>query len=281
MKSSQTSTLANHVRTCPNITDPAIKNRAASDWQRSSPRKRPRTLSNSSFTSQPAPFTPNPVHGYHSVPSMHYHPTLIPPSLSSPSPSIQLSPGLDPFLTPALPDTEVGPSDSVSAISSQSGHSRHLAAYSPYPSSSVSARTGSSRGGSKPLSKRQSSSFRFDPVPVWDERRRKAYERRMIRFTASANLPFSWIEDIEWNGIVEEFIPGAPYISRKVLSTRILDDAVKELRGVTRHLVHGRSATLQADGWTGTNNHHLVAFMITSNKQVCKHIQICSRLWFC
>jgi len=32
--------------------------------------------------------------------------------------------------------------------------------------------------------------------------------------------------------------------------------------------VAGKEATMQSDGWTGINNHHLVAFMITMNKKV-------------
>jgi hypothetical protein len=32
--------------------------------------------------------------------------------------------------------------------------------------------------------------------------------------------------------------------------------------------VTNQEATIQSDGWTGLNNHHLVAFMITADKKV-------------
>ena len=32
--------------------------------------------------------------------------------------------------------------------------------------------------------------------------------------------------------------------------------------------VTNKEATIQSDGWTGVNNHHLVAFMITADKKV-------------
>ncbi|KAI9063901.1 hypothetical protein FKP32DRAFT_1564653 [Trametes sanguinea] len=79
------------------------------------------------------------------------------------------------------------------------------------------------------------------------------FESYMIRLTASAGLPFSWIENPVWLSFCDEFLPSAKV---KLFRTQ----AVKRTAGA--------NATLQADGWTGINNHHLVAFMLTGKREV-------------
>jgi hypothetical protein len=37
---------------------------------------------------------------------------------------------------------------------------------------------------------------------------------------------------------------------------------------MAKESMRGQNATIQADGWTGVNFHHLLAFMITVNKKV-------------
>ena len=105
-------------------------------------------------------------------------------------------------------------------------------------------------------------------MPVWSAARTRLFEHRILRLTASAGFPLSWVENPEFQAIREEFIPGSPHISRKVLTKRILQEVVTEFREGVKQRVVGKEATMQSDGWTGINNHHLVAFMITTNKKV-------------
>jgi hypothetical protein len=91
----------------------------------------------------------------------------------------------------------------------------------------------------------------------------------LIRLTASAGLPLSWIENMEWISLCEEFIPGVPSVSWKVLTKHILRDTVAELRNEVIKSVKGMEVTVQGNGWMGQNHHHLIAFMITADKKAC------------
>lgn len=106
-------------------------------------------------------------------------------------------------------------------------------------------------------------------APNWSAARKKAFEKRILRLTASAGFPLSWTENLEWRLFCEEFVTGAPTISRKVLTKRILKEVVEDFRMEVKKKVENKEATIQSDGWTGINNHHLVAFMITADKKVC------------
>ena len=106
-------------------------------------------------------------------------------------------------------------------------------------------------------------------APHWSAARKKAFEKRILRLTASAGFPLSWTENLEWHFFCDEFVAGAPTISRKVLTKRILKEVVEEFRMEVKMKVAKQEATIQSDGWTGVNNHHLVAFMITADKKVC------------
>jgi hypothetical protein len=94
------------------------------------------------------------------------------------------------------------------------------------------------------------------------------FEKRLICLTASAGLPLSWIENLEWISFCEEFIPGAPAVSRKVLMKRILCDTVAEIRNEVKKSIKEKDVTVQGDGWMGQNHHHLVAFMDAADKKV-------------
>jgi hypothetical protein len=43
---------------------------------------------------------------------------------------------------------------------------------------------------------------------------------------------------------------------------------VTEFHEEVKRRVAGKEAMMQSDGWTGINNHHLIAFMITTDKKV-------------
>lgn len=103
---------------------------------------------------------------------------------------------------------------------------------------------------------------------AWSAEKQKRFENRVTRLTASAGLPLSWVDNAEWIDLCEEFIPAAKSPSRKTLTRRLLPAAVAELRAEARAAAKGHEATMQADGWTGTNNHHLIAVMISVDGQV-------------
>jgi hypothetical protein len=83
----------------------------------------------------------------------------------------------------------------------------------------------------------------------------------------AASLPLSWVDNPEWIDLVHQFLPMARSPSRKVLTTRLVPRLVEEYRKTTKELLRDQNATIQADGWTGANFHHLLAFMITAKKK--------------
>ena len=144
------------------------------------------------------------------------------------------------------------PSESASQISHQPSYS--------WPSSRLSGR-------------RRNSHIQADVpgelvVPVCSAACVKMYEQRILHLTASAGFPLSWVENPEFQALQEEFMPGSPHISQKVLMKRILPSVVAEFRETVKWHTTGKEATMQSDGWTRINNHHLVAFMITVDNKV-------------
>lgn len=142
----------------------------------------------------------------------------------------------------------IAPSDSASAISRTSGHSGDR------------RRLGSS-------GRKVPGSDKLAIVP-WNDSTRQRFEQYIVRLTASAGFSLSWVENNVWHSFLEEFLPSAPKISRKVLTSRILPEVVKEVQEKVKKYVAGKEVTMQGDGWTGTNNQHLLAFMITCDKKV-------------
>lgn len=105
-------------------------------------------------------------------------------------------------------------------------------------------------------------------LPKWSSAKQTSFERRLARLTASAGLPFSWLENIEWLLFVDEFIPAARSPSRKVVSRRLIPTLARDFRNEAKAFAAGKNATIQADGWTGENHHHLIAFMISVDGKV-------------
>lgn len=133
---------------------------------------------------------------------------------------------------------------------------------------SESASRNSSRSGDRRRSNaRLPASDKLAIVP-WNDATRRRFEQYIVRLTASAGFSLSWVENNVWHSFLDEFLPSAPKISRKVLTKRILPEAVKEVEDKIKKNVAGEEVTMQGDGWTGINNQHLLAFMITCDKKV-------------
>lgn len=290
--SSHTKTIANHILVCPFQSDVtkqevlAHKEKYSDSTTRSPGRQctlppipltynlgNPERAGRPSLLTpgQPAlplsdPFPPVPVPGSSSV-SRAPSPSFI--SLNSPTiPHSQL-PRMDHQLQ--YPQNSYSRSRTPSDVTSSFDHE------SLHPSKSASQISYRSGPSSRPPSQlgRRRGSYMIPPnvpgellVPVWSPARVKAFEHKILRLTASAGFPLSWVENPEFHALQDEFITGSPRISRKVLTKRILCDVVTEFHEVVKQQTVGKEATIQSDGWTGINNHHLVAFMITADKKV-------------
>lgn len=86
--------------------------------------------------------------------------------------------------------------------------------------------------------------------------------------TTACGFPLSLVDNPEWIAFCDEFIPAAHVPSRNTLTRRIIPDVVADFRANARADSEGYYGTLQDDGWTGINHHHLLASMVSANGQV-------------
>ena len=125
----------------------------------------------------------------------------------------------------------------------------------------------SSRSRQRSIS-RQRSEININPALAWSPESQKSFETRLARLTASASFPLSWVDNPEWIAFCDEFLPAAKQPSRNTLTRRIIPATVNNFREAAKAATKGQEATLQSDGWTGTNNHHLLAYMISADGKV-------------
>lgn len=153
-------------------------------------------------------------------------------------------------------------SGSRSSGSSVIGESR---ANSPYPDGLLLRQS-----GSRSLSVLAHSVNRGSPAE-WSVGRQNTFNTQLGRLTASVGLPISWIENPEFILFCQEFIhPLASVPSRKVLTCRILPTIKREFQKRDQAAIKaGSMATIQGDGWSAINDHHLNAFMMTVERKVC------------
>ena len=119
-----------------------------------------------------------------------------------------------------------------------------------------------------PTPRSRSQSILIDDNSTWLPEFQRRFEDRIARLTVSANLPLSWVDNPEWIDFVGDFIAFARSPSQKVLTNRLIPAAAKSYRELAKIAATNQNVTLQADGWTGVNFHHLLAFMISFDKQV-------------
>ena len=256
---SAASTLLNHLVDCP-YQPPSIKEKAQSDpscTKSNSPSRRRRSSVASS------------THGQN-----HPGMLLLPPNVQVGPGSHLGSPAISPLLLyqqlqgsrPASPATSLLPEDSASAASSNS--SRSASALSThyniplihYPTPALASTE------VPPFT---------DPTSlgqIWTTERQENFENSLARLTASAGLPLSWVDNPEWVALCQDFLPAAKSPSRKVLTSRITPRLINQLHKKSKEDVKGQSGTLQADGWTGENHRHIIAFMITANRKVSDYL---------
>lgn len=106
-------------------------------------------------------------------------------------------------------------------------------------------------------------------IPVkWSTERQTLFNTYLIRVIADGNLPLSFVEHPRWRLFCKEFIPEATSPSRATLTQRILSQDLDYWRNRAIVNLQGQMVTLQSDGWTGSNNRHYIAFLVTTSTQV-------------
>ncbi|KAG2029305.1 hypothetical protein BDR03DRAFT_936854 [Suillus americanus] len=84
------------------------------------------------------------------------------------------------------------------------------------------------------------------------------WEAGLARVTASAGLPLRWVENPEWLKLCDRFIPRAKVPSAKVLMKCVMPQVLHGIKATVKEESRGAVRTLQCDGWTGENSHHLL-----------------------
>ncbi|KIK93676.1 hypothetical protein PAXRUDRAFT_144538 [Paxillus rubicundulus Ve08.2h10] len=112
-----------------------------------------------------------------------------------------------------------------------------------------------------------SPAFYWSTEGTWTPADQADWETALARFTASAGLPLRWIEDPEWKKICDCFLPKAKNLSSKVLTDWIIPKVLSVLKVSAQLECQGLEATLQCNGWTGEDHHHLIEFMMTAQQK--------------
>ena len=102
----------------------------------------------------------------------------------------------------------------------------------------------------------------------WSKGEQALFETSLACLTASAGFPLQWVENQEWLAFCERWIPSAKTLSHKVLTQRLIPATLSEFKGAAKHQAHGLEGTASCNGWTGSNFHHFIVFMVNCNSQV-------------
>jgi hypothetical protein len=107
------------------------------------------------------------------------------------------------------------------------------------------------------------------PIP-WSAEKNEKFVDDLLTVLVSCDLPFNLVESPVFKRFIQEYIPYARLPSRNTFSGTVLTRRLISIRTASRTEAADQRATVQCDGWTGRNNQHLVAFMITTEDgQVC------------
>ena len=136
-----------------------------------------------------------------------------------------------------------------------------------------------SRPSSGPLSHLQGPSISRPQSQFSHGFDQQSFNIHIGRITVAAGLSISWTDNPEVRSVFRMFFPWVQLPSRKTLSRSVLPALQSSLRAQAQKETRGTNCTLQCDGWTGVNSHHLIAFMITVWPKVC--IYVYSDIFFC
>ena len=254
------STCINHLKSCPNHV-PDVHERAKGEAE--SPKKQ--RYSPYGTTWSQLGETPVPGMFPSGSRSSQMLPPSLPPSTRFNSPALHLQ-------TSTLPSPIISalPSPQLSALPSPLINTLPLSYGNHYPHTHYN-QSPASVPHSLHVEPATSHILRPTPPPSWGDWSQELqirFETQVARLTASAGLPLSWVDNPEWIDFVHQFLPAAKSPSRKVLTTRLIPHIAKNYRNIAKESSKDQNATVQADGWTGANFHHLLAFMIAVKKKV-------------
>ncbi|KAI6038753.1 hypothetical protein EDC04DRAFT_2603676 [Pisolithus marmoratus] len=104
-------------------------------------------------------------------------------------------------------------------------------------------------------------------VLQWSSTHQECSEHHIANITASCGFPFNWVENQAVRDFLDDLLPYASHLSSYQLTNCIVPQQVNHYHQAAKDASKGCQGTLQTDGWTGINFHHLVAFMVTTVKQ--------------
>ncbi|KAI6015983.1 hypothetical protein EDC04DRAFT_2870425 [Pisolithus marmoratus] len=109
---------------------------------------------------------------------------------------------------------------------------------------------------------------------MWSKAHQERFEHHIANITASCGFPFNWVENQAVRNFLDELLPHATHVSSYQLTNCIVPYEVGQYQQLAKSTSRGCQATLQTDGWTGINFHHLVAFMATTVKCKVHTVQV-------
>ncbi|KAJ2986487.1 hypothetical protein NUW54_g9747 [Trametes sanguinea] len=106
------------------------------------------------------------------------------------------------------------------------------------------------------------------PCHHWTAKRQAEFAADMCKLFAMCNIPWNAAENPQLEIFFEKWVPGAQVPSRRQLSGKHLQEAVKTVRSSTRAAVQGKYATGQSDGWKNIAKTSVITSMMTVDREV-------------
>jgi len=103
-------------------------------------------------------------------------------------------------------------------------------------------------------------------VMQWSAAQQDHFEHHMANITASCGFPFHWVENPAVRDFLDDFFPHTSHLSSYQLTNCVIPQQVSHYQQAAKDASGECEGTLQTDGWTGVNFHHLVAFMGTGSE---------------
>jgi hypothetical protein len=132
----------------------------------------------------------------------------------------------------------------------------------------LSAVSGENHAGNAKKKKQASFTVVTAKAVAFSPAKQVEFENKLLRASISAGWSFNSLNDPEVRKFFAAFVPGAAIPDRKKLATSILKREVIKVEGSVKEAVKGHYVTLQGDGWKDISKKHLLAFMVTANREV-------------
>ena len=104
-------------------------------------------------------------------------------------------------------------------------------------------------------------------IPYTKEMQEK-FENQLLRAYVSSGTAFNKINDPEVQKLFSTFMPSATLPTHQRLEGQILHRVVVQMEGAMKTSAKTSLATISCDGWKDVSRRHLVAFMVTMNREV-------------